>query len=61
MLILKDFFTRENVEFENSTGLIDFLKMQNPTVLRSYKKQFEDIKPDLKIEGIGSNIRICKR
>lgn len=61
MLTLKNNFTGESLEFENSSTLVSFLKLQNPTYLKSYKAQFEKLKPDLKIEGIGTAIRIVKR
>ena len=60
MLTLKNNSTGENVEFKNSTDLVKFLKLQNPTNLKSYKAQFERLKPDLKIDGIGTAIRIVK-
>jgi len=60
MLVLKHYKTQKDLEFENSTSLIEFLKMQNPTYLKGYKNQFKVLQPMLKITGIGANIRITK-
>ena len=60
MLVLKHYKTKEDLEFENSTSLIEFLKMQNPSYLKSYINQFKLLQPTLKITGIGPNIRIKK-
>jgi hypothetical protein len=61
MLTLKNCFTGENVEFENSTELKEFLSFANPTALKSYKSQLETLQPDIKIVESGSALKICKR
>lgn len=60
MLVLKHNFTGENIEFQNSTELKDFLKMQNPLMLKIYKNKLKQTHPDLVIDGIGTGIRIYK-
>lgn len=61
MLVLKHNFTGENMEFKNSTELKDFLKMQNPTILKRYIERLKHVQPDLVVEGIGTAIRIYKK
>jgi hypothetical protein len=61
MLVLKHHNTSENMEFKNSTELKDFLKMQNPTILKRYKDQLKHLHPDLVVDGIGAAIRIYKK
>lgn len=57
MLIMKDLYTGEPLEFENSSTLKEFLKMQNPTALVYYKQIAESSKP-IKIYGSGESIVI---
>lgn len=57
MLIIENFYTKKSIEFENSVILKEFLKMQNPTAMRYYKKIIEQT---LKIEilNYGNSIEI---
>ena len=61
MLVLQDYFTSENLNFQNSSELKEFLQMQNPTVLKKYKEQIKKARSDLIVEGIGTGIRIHKK
>jgi hypothetical protein len=60
MLEVKNIFTGENVEFKNSTELKEFLKMQNPTIMKQYKQELES-KADIRIVGIGSDVKVLKK
>lgn len=60
-MIIKSFKTEEDIEIKTPKELKIFLSFCNPTVLKYYKKQIAIVKPDIKIDGIGTAIKLYKK
>ncbi len=60
-MILQQWKTKEDVELRTPKELREFLTMCNPTILKFYISQLEVLKPYIKVEGIGTGIKLLRR
>jgi hypothetical protein len=56
--MLKHFKTREKLDLKNIGDLKHLLKHSNPTMLKDYIHQLSILRPHLKVEGMGTSLKI---
>ena len=53
-------YTKEPLEFKSQEELLDFLSRLNPSMMRIFKKQYNEKYKDFEIRDFGKNVEIRK-
>ena len=60
-MILLHWKTKEEIEITTPKELKELLTKCNPTILKKYITQVNEQRKDIKISGVGSELKILKR
>lgn len=60
-MILKHWQGGNDIEVKTPKELKEFLMMCNPSMLKVYKEQVHQQRPDIKVDGCGVGLKLLRR